>query len=130
MCFSGETLVVVVSRKRSEPLLSFCQLGPTYISDNTDDGKKDYEAFFPDEEEETGEELLPEEPEKTSKLHVTIPQCGGNEDQVSEYTCEKEETLVPENDEVSGLLATSDKVRSLEVEKAEIPTEVVAKVES
>jgi hypothetical protein len=103
-------------------------LGPTYISDNTDDGKKDYEAFFPDEEEETGEELLSEEPEKTSKLHVTIPQCGGNEDQISENMYEKEET-VPEHDEVSGLLATSDEVRSLEVEKAEMPTEVVAKVE-
>lgn len=130
MCFSGETLVVIVSRKRSEPLLSFCQLGPIYISDNTDDGKKDYEAFFPEEEEETGEELLPEEPEKTSKLHVTIPQCGGNEDQVSENMYEKAEMLVPENDEVCGLPATSDKVRSLEVEKAEMPTEVVAKVDS
>jgi len=132
LCFSGETLVVVVSRKRSEPLLSFCQLGPIYISDNTDDGKKDYEAFFQDEEEEeeeTGEELLPEEPEKTSKLHVTIPQCGGNEDQVSENTYEKAETLVSEFDEVSGLPATSDKVQSLEVEKAEMPTEVVAKVD-
>lgn len=111
MYFSGETLVVVVSRKRSEPLLSFCQLGPLYISDNTDDGKKDYESFFPEEEEETGEEeLLPEEPEKTSKLHVTIPQCGGNEHQVSEHMYEKGETLVPEYDEVSGSPATSDKV--------------------
>lgn len=129
LCFSGEALVVVVSRRRSEPLLSFCQLGPLYISDNTDDGKKDYEAFFPEEEEESGEELLPEEPEKTSTLHVTIPQCGENEDQVSEYMCETAATLAPEYDEVSGLPATSDKVRSLEVEKAEMPTEVVAKVE-
>jgi len=128
LCFSGETLVVIVSRKRSEPLLSFCQLGPMYISDNTDDGKKDYEAFFPEEEEETEEELLPEEPEKTSTLHVTIPQCGENEDQVSDHTCEKAATLAPEYDEVSGLPATSDKVWSLEVEKAETLTEVVAKV--
>ena len=100
-----------------------------YISDNTDDGKKDYEAFFPQEEEETGEELLSAEPEKTSTLHVTMPQCGGNDDQVSEYTCEKVETLAPEYDEVSGLPATSDKVWSLEAEIAEMPTEVVAKVE-
>jgi hypothetical protein len=122
--------VVVVSRKRSDPLLSFCQLGPIYISDNTDDGKKDYEAFFPEEEEETGEEeLLPKEPEKTSKLHVTIPQCGGNEDQVSEYTYEKAETLVPAYNEVSGTPSISDKVRSLEAEDAETPTEVVAKAE-
>ena len=128
MCFSGETLVVVVSRKRSEPLLSSCQLGPIYISDNTDDGKKDYEAFFPEEEEETGE-LLPEETEKTSKLHVTIPQCGENEEQVSDNMYEKAEMLVPEYDEVSGLPDTSDKVRSLEEEKAEMPTEVVAKVD-
>ena len=82
MCYSGETLVVIVSRKRSEPLLSFCQLGPMYISDNTDDGKKDYEAFFPQEEDKTAEEILPEEPEKTSTLHITMPQCGGNDDQV------------------------------------------------
>jgi hypothetical protein len=65
-----------------------------YISDNTDNGKNDYEAFFPDEEEETGE-LLPEESEKTGKLQVTIPQCEGSEDQVSENTYEKGET-VPE----------------------------------
>jgi hypothetical protein len=71
-------------------------LGPIHISDNTDDGKKDYEAFFPAEEEETGEEELPEEPEKTGKLEVTIPQCEGNEDQVSTNTYEKAETLVPE----------------------------------
>jgi hypothetical protein len=119
-----------VSRRRSEPLLSFCQLGPIYISDNTDDGKKDYEAFFPEEEEETGEEeLLPDQPEKTSKLHVTIPQCGGNEDQISEYTYEKAEKFVPEYDEVSGSPSTSGKVRSLEAEEAETPTEVVAKAE-
>jgi hypothetical protein len=67
-----------------------------YISDNTDNGKKDYDAFFPDEDEETGEELLPEESEKTGKLQVTIPQCEGNEDQVSENTYEKAETLAPE----------------------------------
>lgn len=128
MSFSGETLVVVVSRKRSEPLLSFCQLGPIYISDNTDDGKKDYKAFFPEEEEETGEELLSDEPEKTSKLHVTIPQCGGHEGQVSEYMYEKEENFVPEYDEASGLSSTFEKVQSLEAE-AETPTQTAAKAE-
>lgn len=105
-------------------------MGPIYISDNIDDGKKDYEAFFPEDEEETGdEELLPDESEKTSKLHVTIPQCGGNEDQVSEYMYEKEEKFVPEYDEVSGLSSTSENVWSLEAEEAETPIEVVAKAE-
>jgi hypothetical protein len=60
----------VVSHKRSDPLLSFCELGPIYISDNVDDGKRDYEAFFPEDEEEI-KESLPERPEKTSKLSVT-----------------------------------------------------------
>jgi hypothetical protein len=54
----------VVSHKRSDPLLSFCELGPIYISDNVDDGKRDYEAFFPEDEEEI-KESLPEQPEKT-----------------------------------------------------------------
>jgi hypothetical protein len=37
--------------------------------------------------------------------------------------------LAPEHDEVSGITATSVKVWSLEVEKAEMPIELVVKVE-
>ncbi|PNF41421.1 hypothetical protein B7P43_G14117 [Cryptotermes secundus] len=102
----GETLVIVVSRRRSDPLLSFCQLGPIYISDNVDDGKKDYEAFFPEDEEEK-EEFSPEKPQKTSKLEVTIPQYKGEDDEISEYTCEKGEMSVPHSNEVSGCLSST-----------------------
>jgi hypothetical protein len=77
----------VVSRRRSEPLLSFCQLGPIYISDNVDDGKKDYETFF-QEDNEDKEEYSPNKPEKTSKLEVTIPQYKADEaDETPEHTC-------------------------------------------
>lgn len=123
MRVSGETLVIVVSRRRSDPLLSFCQLGPIYISDNVDDGKKDYEAFFPEDEEEI-EEFSPEKPEKTSKLEVTIPQYKGEDgDEISEYTCEKREMSVPQYDEVSGLSSTFGQMPSSEVCDEQAPAQ-------
>lgn len=122
MCVSGETLVIVVSRRRSDPLLSFCQLGPIYISDNVDDGKKDYEAFFPEDEEE--KEFSPEKPEKTSKLEVTIPQYKGEDaDEISEYTCEKGEMSVPQNNEVNGLSSTVGQMPSSKVCDEQAPAQ-------
>jgi hypothetical protein len=106
----------VVSRKRSDPLLSFCQLGPIYISDNVDDGKKDYEAFFPEDEEE----FLPE---KTSKLSVTEPQHEGKGGEVSEYSYSKGEKFVPTYNEVSGLSSASEQIPPLEVNDQHTPAE-------
>jgi hypothetical protein len=98
-------------------------LGPIYISDNVDDGKKDYEAFFPEDEEEK-EEFSPEKPEKTSKLEVTIPQYKGDDgDEISEYTCEKGEMSVPQNNEVRGLSSTSGQMQSSKVCDEQAPTQ-------
>ncbi|XP_069701434.1 thioredoxin domain-containing protein 3 homolog [Periplaneta americana] len=95
----GETVVIVLNRKRSDPLLSFCQLGPVYISDNTEDGKKDYEAFFPEEEEDI-QEFESDEPKEHMKLSVHEEDESG--EGVSVYSYEKTEKHVEEYDDISG----------------------------
>jgi hypothetical protein len=100
-------------------------LGPIYISDNVDDGKRDYEAFFPEDEEEK-EEFLPDKPEKTSKLQVTIPQYRAEEgDEISENTREKAETSVPQYNEVTGLSSTFGQMPSLEARDEQAPAQEV-----
>jgi hypothetical protein len=96
-------------------------LGPIYISDNVDDGKKDYEAFF-HENEEDKEEILPHKPVKTSKLEVTIPQYKGEEgDEIPEHTCEKGEMSLSKNNEVSGSSSAFGQTPSLEGYGQEAP---------
>jgi hypothetical protein len=98
-------------------------LGPIYISDNVEDGKKDYEAFFPEDEEK--EDFSPEKPEKTSKLEVTIPQFKGQDgDEMSEHTCEKGETSVPQNNEGgSGISSTLGQTPSSKVGDEQTPAQ-------
>jgi hypothetical protein len=56
-----------------------------------DDGKKDYEAFFQEDEEER-EECSADRPEKTSKLEVTMPQYKADTgDDTPEHTCTSEQ---------------------------------------
>nr|CAD7438836.1 unnamed protein product [Timema bartmani] len=43
----GEAMVVVINREKSEPLLTFCQHAPLYISPNIQDGERLRNIFFP-----------------------------------------------------------------------------------
>ena len=108
-----DRIVVIVDRRKSEPLLSFCELGPSYISANTDDGKKDYEAFFAEEEEE--EVIEPDEPEATAQPEVSM----ADEDSVS-YTYERVEKFQPQYDTLSEISAL-ERLPEVPAQTEEVP---------
>ncbi|KAJ9595881.1 hypothetical protein L9F63_012940 [Diploptera punctata] len=99
-----DKIVLIVNRKKSEPLLSFCQLSPIYISANIEDGKKDYEAFFAEEEEE--QFIEPDELEEEVPEILTLPDeiSTVEADSVS-YTYERAEKFEEKYDEISEISA-------------------------
>ncbi|XP_050505040.1 thioredoxin domain-containing protein 3 homolog isoform X2 [Diabrotica virgifera virgifera] len=44
-----EKLIIQVSKKKSECVLAFAQIGPSYISPNPQEGAKECQLFFPDD---------------------------------------------------------------------------------
>lgn len=66
-------LIVQLSKKHSDTLLAFVQLGPTYISANETEGEKDCKVFFPEDYDEPEEEIVeiikpaPKKPKKKKK---------------------------------------------------------------
>ncbi|CAG9835280.1 unnamed protein product [Diabrotica balteata] len=46
---SQEKLIIQLSKKKSECVLAFAQIGPSYISPNPQEGAKECQLFFPDD---------------------------------------------------------------------------------
>lgn len=65
--FSGAKVIVQVSKKKSEPLLSYAALGPVYVSPNTVVGEKESAKFFPDDYLDSIREEEEELKEKSKK---------------------------------------------------------------
>lgn len=61
--------MIQVSKKDSEPLLTYASLGPTYVSPNTVEGEKEAAIFFPDDYD-TVEIVEEEKPRKRKKKRV------------------------------------------------------------
>lgn len=53
----GEKLVIQLMKKHSETLLAFAQMGPTYMSSNSADGRRECSLFFPEGYDEILEEV-------------------------------------------------------------------------
>ncbi|KAJ8942898.1 hypothetical protein NQ314_009873 [Rhamnusium bicolor] len=100
-----EKLVMQVSKKRSECILAFAQLGPAYISPNPKEGKRECEIFFPDDYE--SEEEVEEEGEGEDEATDEITQTGTQvEDYVPEVVAEVEaegEVITAEEGDVVGV---------------------------
>lgn len=70
----GEKLILKVSKKHSDTMLAFAQLGPTYLSPNIEEGERECAVFFPEDyvqDDEVVEEELPPEPKKKKKKSRT-----------------------------------------------------------
>lgn len=69
---SGEKLVLKVAKRKSDPILAFAQLGPTYMSSNVDTGERDCSHFFPENYEDEDAEIAPLQPRHTTFIEDTI----------------------------------------------------------
>ncbi|XP_065172329.1 thioredoxin domain-containing protein 3-like [Atheta coriaria] len=68
----GEKLVLKVAKRKSDPILAFAQLGPTYMSSNVDTGERDCSHFFPENYEDEDAEIAPLQPRHTTFIEDTI----------------------------------------------------------
>ncbi|GLV37853.1 uncharacterized protein CBL_06445 [Carabus blaptoides fortunei] len=90
-------LILQVSRKHSEPVLSYSLLGPTYVSPNTVVGDKECAIFFPEDYEEPEPEIIEEVKKKQKK------RGRGSKTSVTSITASK-----TSEESIEGQIATDD----------------------
>lgn len=99
--YSQEKLVVQVSMKKSECILAFAQLGPTYMSPNAEEGRRECELFFSDDyaeslnEEDLGFEGIQAELQE----NVPADQLSAQEGDLPEGESAEESSMEGEEDE-------------------------------
>lgn len=88
-------MVVQLSKKHSDTILAFAQLGPTYMSPNCVEGERECKLFFPKNyDEPEPEEVEPEIKKKSKKKAKKVPILTSLEEEKPKPTEEGEQPFI------------------------------------